>query len=141
MTDKVFVDTNILLYAHDHEAGQKGEQANGILRTLWKTKRGRLSIQVLQEFYVNVTKKIRPPLDRSQAREIIRTYAVWIETAPTVDTILRASEISEIWQISFWDSLILASAEEIGASELFSEDLNNGQIIAGVKVVNPFEKS
>jgi predicted nucleic acid-binding protein len=141
MTDKVFVDTNILLYAHDHEAGQKGEQANGILRTLWKTKRGRLSIQVLQEFYVNVTKKIRPPLDRSQAREIIRTYAVWIETAPTVDTILRASEISEIWQISFWDSLILASAEEIGASELFSEDLNNGQIIAGVKVVNPFDKS
>ena len=141
MTDKVFVDTNILLYAHDQEAGQKGEQANGILRTLWKSKRGRLSKQVLQEFYVNVTKKIRPPLGRSQAREIIRPYAVWIEAATTVDTILRASEISEIWQISFWDSLILASAEEIGASELFSEDLNSGQIIAGVKVVNPFEKS
>ena len=141
MTDKVFVDTNILIYAHDQEAGQKGEQANSILRTLWKSQRGRLSTQVLQEFYVNVTKKIRPPLDRSQAREIIRTYAVWIETETTVGTILRASEISEIWQISFWDSLILASAEEIGASELFSEDLNHGQIIAGVKVVNPFDKS
>jgi predicted nucleic acid-binding protein len=141
MTDKVFVDTNILLYAHDQEAGQKVEQSNGILRTLWKSKRGRLITQVLQEFYVNVTKKIRPPLGGSQAREIIRPYAVWIEAATTVDTILRASEISEIWQISFWDSLILASAEEIGASELFSEDLNSGQIIAGVKVVNPFEKS
>ncbi|MGA7954803.1 MAG: PIN domain-containing protein [Gloeobacterales cyanobacterium] len=141
MTDKVFVDTNILLYAHDQETGQKGEQANGILRTLWKSKRGRLSTQVLQEFYVNVTKKIRPSLGRSQAREIIRSYAVWIEAATTVDTILRASEISEIWQISFWDSLILASAEEVGASELFSEDLNSGQIIAGVKVVNPFDQS
>jgi predicted nucleic acid-binding protein len=141
MTDKVFVDTNILLYAHDQEAGQKGEQANGILRALWKSKRGRLSTQVLQEFYVNVTKKIRPSLGRSQAREIIRPYTVWIEAATTVDTILRASEISEIGQISFWDSLILASAEEIRASELFNEDLNSGQIIAGVKVVNPFDKS
>jgi predicted nucleic acid-binding protein len=141
VTDKVFIDTNILLYAHDQEAGDKGEQANGILRTLWERQRGRLSTQVLQEFYVQVTKKAGSSLEQSQAREIIRPYEGWIEKATTVSTTLRASEISEMWQIPFWDSLILASAEEIGASELFSEDLNYGQIIAGVKVVNPFDKS
>jgi predicted nucleic acid-binding protein len=135
---KTFVDTNILLYAHDSEAGRKGEIASERIKRLWESGDGVLSLQVLQEFYVNVTRKIPRPLTIPQAREILRVYQAWINHHTTIDTVLRATEISELAQISFWDSLIVASAEHAGCGELLSEDLNTGQVIAGVKVVNPF---
>ncbi len=135
---KTFVDTNILLYAHDSEAGRKGEIATEWIKPLWESGNGVLSIQVLQEFYVNVTRKIARPLSIPQAREILRIYRAWIKHDTTIDTVLRATEISELVQISFWDSLIIASAEQAGCGELLSEDLNAGQVIAGVKVINPF---
>ena len=140
MTGKVFVDTNILLYAHDADAGAKGRTAEARVKELWVSGNGVLSVQVLQEFYVNVTRKIRDPLPIPVAREILRTYRVWVRTATTADTLLRATEISELAKLSFWDSLIIASAEEVGASELLSEDLSHGQKIAGVRIVNPFRK-
>ena len=138
MTGKTFVDSNILIYAHDSDAGQKQQKAATRLAELWGTQSGRLSTQVLQEFYVNVTQKIRAPLSKSVAREAVRIYSLWVESPITPTTIVRASEISEVWQISFWDSMILAAAEQDQSAELLSEDLNHGQVIAGVKIVNPF---
>ncbi|MBI2818063.1 MAG: PIN domain-containing protein [Acidobacteria bacterium] len=138
MTAKVFVDSNILIYAHDKDAGSKHQQAVDGLSELWESHAGCLSTQVLQEFYVNVTQKVKKPLRRGLAREIVRNYSPWVEAAITVETVVRAAEIAEIWQLSFWDSMIVAAAEEVGAAELLTEDLNSGQVIAAIRVVNPF---
>ncbi len=132
-----FVDSNILIYAHDLDAGVKRERAVAKLRELWISGTGRLSVQVLQEFYVNATQKLATPITRSAAREIIKTYGVWVHHATTVETVTRATEISDLARISFWDALIVASAEEADADELLSEDLNAGQSIVGIRVVNP----
>jgi len=136
MTDVVFVDTNILIYAHDRGAREKRELAAQVLERLWDEQTGRLSVEVLQEFYVTVTQKRATA--RPGAREVIRTYTPWVHHPTTPETILRATEIAELSQISFWDGLIVASAEQAGASHLYTEDLNAGQTIVGVKIVNPF---
>ncbi len=141
MSDIAFVDSNILIYAHDVDAGVKRERAAAKLRELWNSGTGRLSVQVLQEFYVNATQKLATPIARTMAREIIKTYGVWVHRAATVETVTRATEISDLARISFWDALIVASAEEVDADELLSEDLNDGQAIAGIKVVNPLKAS
>jgi predicted nucleic acid-binding protein len=138
MPGKTFVDSNILIYAHDIDAGTKQARAAQRLKELWESSLGRLSTQVLQEFYVNVTEKIKKPLGRSVAREVVRAYGLWIESQTTASTVLRASEISEASKLAFWDSMILAAAEQDGAGELLTEDLSHGQIIAGIRVVNPF---
>ena len=88
-----------------------------------------------------MTRKIGSPLAASAAREVVRDYAVWIDSAITSATITRASEIGEIWQISFWDGMILAAAEQSGAELLLTEDLNAGQEIAGIEIVSPFSKA
>jgi len=138
MIDKTFVDSNVLIYAHDLDAGLRQQRAAKRLTELWDARAGRLSTQVLQEFYVNVTQKIKVPLSRSAAREIVRNYTPWVESWITPATVIRASEIGEIWHLSFWDGMILAAAEEIQAINLLSEDFNHGQVIAGVRIVNPF---
>ncbi len=138
MTGKVFVDSNVLIYAHDSDAGAKQQRAAERFKQLWGNGQGRLSTQVLQEFYVNTTQKIKKPLARSLAREIIRNYGLWVQSAITASTLVRASEIGEAWRISFWDGMLLAAAEQDGARELLSEDLRHGQVIAGIRVVNPF---
>lgn len=138
MSDSQFVDSNILIYAHDEDAGAKRRVAAAKLAELWESGQGCLSTQVLQEFFVNVTRKIKAPLAHGVAREVVRTYAVWLNVPITAATILRATEIGEVWQLSFWDSMIVASAEENRAANLLTEDLNHGQIIAGIEIVNPF---
>ena len=139
MSAVAFVDSNILIYAHDLDAGVKRERAMARLRELWDSGSGRLSVQVLQEFYVNATQKLATPIARSTAREVIKTYGAWVHHATTVETVTRATEISDLARISFWDALIVASAEEVAADELLSEDLNDGQAVAGIKVVNPLK--
>jgi predicted nucleic acid-binding protein len=138
MSVKTFVDSNILIYAHDLDSGMRQPQASERLRDLWKNRAGYISTQVLQEFYVNVTQKIRVPLAKAAAREIVRSYGAWVHSAITPATVVRASEISETWQISFWDGMIVAAAEQCEVSELLTEDLNPGQLIAGIRIVNPF---
>jgi|SRR5579864_3692190 len=138
MTGKTFVDSNILIYAHDFDSGQRQQQASEHLAALWATRTGRLSTQVLQEFYVNVTQKIKVPLSRSAAREVVRDFVPWVESLITPATVVRASEIGEVWRVSFWDGMILAAAEQTQATELLTEDLTHGQVIAGVRIVNPF---
>jgi len=141
MSAVVFVDSNVLIYAYDVDAGAKRELAEARLRELWTSQGGRLSVQVLQEFYVNATQKLASPVARSTAREIVKAYGVWIHRATSAETVIRAAEICEFARISFWDSLIVASAEEAEADEILSEDFNDGQLIAGIKVVNPFRTS
>jgi predicted nucleic acid-binding protein len=138
MTGKVFVDSNVLIYAHDGDAGDKQQRAAERLGKLWESGLGRLSTQVLQEFYVNVTQKIKRPLARGTAREVIRNYALWVESPITPSTVVRASEISEGWKLAFWDGMIFAAAEQDSADQLLSEDLSHGQVIAGIRIVNPF---
>jgi predicted nucleic acid-binding protein len=141
MIGRTFVDSNILIYAHDADSGSKQQRAADRLTELWKSGTGLLSTQVLQEFYVNVTRKIVSPISAGAAREVVRDYAVWVESAITAATIARASEIGEIWQISFWDAMILAAAEQSGAARLLTEDLNAGQKIAGIEIVSPFSEA
>jgi len=138
MIVKTFVDSNVLIYAHDADAGSKQRIAADRLRKLWESGAGLLSTQVLQEFYVNVTRKIASPLAAGAAREVVRDYAAWIESSVTAATIVRASEISEVWRVSFWDAMILAAGEQSGAEQLLTEDLIAGEKIAGIEIVNPF---
>jgi predicted nucleic acid-binding protein len=137
MSDVVFVDSNILVYAHDADAGPKRDRAVESLGLLWESGAGRLSVQVLLEFYVNVTRKLATPVARSTAREVVSSYGAWVHEPTTPDTVTRAIDIAEMAQIMFWDALIVASAEQVQATHVYSEDLNAGQIIAGVKIVNP----
>jgi len=137
MSDKTFVDTNVLIYAHDVDATAKHEIAKAVLRELWSERTGVLSMQVLQEFYVNVTKKIASPLSKDLARLVVSSYAIWcMETTPT--EISAAFRIEDESQIGFWDALIASSAVKSGATRILSEDLNPGQRIAGVIIENPF---
>jgi predicted nucleic acid-binding protein len=138
MSDKIFVDTNVLVYAHDLSAGERHTKALAVIESLWETETGITSTQVLQEFYVTVTRKIRNPLKPDQAREIIRNYLAWpVQVNDPVMTI-RASEIEEKCSISFWDALIVAAALRLQAQKIITEDMNHGQIIEGILIENPF---
>ena len=137
MTEKAFVDTNVLVYAYDHDSGGKHEVAERLLRDLWPEKAGVLSPQVLQEFYVTVTRKITLPLAKEAARRIVNLYAAWCVEISAAD-ILAAFQIEDQAQISFWNALIVASARRAGAERIVSEDLNAGQTIAGIRIENPF---
>ena len=137
MSVKSFVDTSVLIYAHDVDGRRKHLVARGLLRELWSERAGTLSMQVLQEFYVNATRKISTPLPKEVARQVVHTYSVWcIETTPA--EIAAAFRIEDESRIGFWDALIVASALKSGAARILSEDLNSQQMIAGVRVENPF---
>ncbi|MEX2270712.1 MAG: PIN domain-containing protein [Vicinamibacterales bacterium] len=138
MNDRTFVDTNVLIYAHDVDAGAKHDVAAARLRELWEERSGVLSMQVLQEFYVNATRKISAPLSKPTARGIVSTYAPWCVEGPTPADLTAAYEIEDTAKISFWDALILAVAARAGAARVLSEDLNADQSIAGLLIENPF---
>jgi predicted nucleic acid-binding protein len=139
MSAKAFVDTNVLIYAHDVDAKQKHETAKSVLRELWSERIGVLSMQVLQEFYVNVTRKIPRPISKQSARLIVNSYAIWcVEAAPA--DISTAFQIEDESRIGFWDALIVASALKSGANRILSENLNARQTIAGIRIENPFAR-
>ena len=139
MNDKAFVDSNILIYAYDITAEAKHQTAKNLLQTLWKTRSGVLSVQVLQEVFVNVTRKIPKPLPMAKGREIVKDYRLWVSAPTSTDTILRAIDIQANQGFSFWDSLIIASALEADCEKLYSEDMQHGQVIARrLQIVNPF---
>jgi predicted nucleic acid-binding protein len=136
-----FVDTNVLVYAHDESAGGKRDQARALVEQLWESRDGCLSVQVLQEFFVTVTRKIGRPLSPEVAKEIIADLARWFVHVPAGDDVLAAISIHQETGISFWDAMIVRSAAEIGCTLLYSEDLNPGQEYSGVRVENPFQPS
>ncbi|MGD0831496.1 MAG: PIN domain-containing protein [Terracidiphilus sp.] len=137
MNAKVFVDTNILVYAHDQNEGYKQAAAKRVLRELSQERSGALNMQVLQEFYNTATRKLAFPLPRDEARAIVEDFAFWcVETTPA--EIKRAFQIEDEARNGFWDAMIFAAAIKSGASVVYSEDLNPGQRIAGIRVENPF---
>jgi predicted nucleic acid-binding protein len=136
--DKVFLDTNILIYAFDISAGGKHHIANELLMGLWERGSGVVSIQVLQEFFVNVTQKIRGPLDTDSAKEIISDLLKWDVIVNDGESILHGIEIQGAYRYSFWDSMIIAAAIRGSCDTLLSEDLSEGQMIEGVSIKNPF---
>lgn len=137
MSARTFVDTNVLIYAHDIDAKSKHEAAKSVLRELWVERSGALSTQVLQEFYVNVTRKIPQPISKESARLVVSSYVIWcIDTTPS--EISTAFRIEDEYRIGFWDALIVAAALKSGASRILSEDLNAGQTIVGMRIENPF---
>jgi predicted nucleic acid-binding protein len=138
MSDRTFVDTNVLIYAHDVDAGRKHDIAKAVLRDLWAERAGVLSSQVLQEFYVNATRKLKAPLAKPQARSVVETYAAWCVDGITPADVSAAFQLEDRAQIGFWDALILAVAVRSGARRVLSEDLNSGQAIAGLIIHNPF---
>jgi len=136
--DYQFVDTNVLIYAHDTSAGAKRDRAAWLLEELWESRSGCLSVQVFQEFYVNITRKVAHPLESSAAALILAELSVWRVHASEVRDVLAAIEIQRRYGIAFWDAMILQSAARLGCGTIWSEDLNPGQVYAGVRVVNPF---
>ena len=133
-----FVDTNVLIYAHDRSAGEKHLRARELVTGLWESGEGCLSVQVLQEFYVNVTRKVAKPLTPEAAAQIIADLSVWQMHRPGVEDVLDAIRLQSRYQISFWDAMIIASALQSGCQTIWSEDLNPGQTYDQVKVLSPF---
>ncbi|WP_018141461.1 PIN domain-containing protein [Thioalkalivibrio sp. ALJ7] len=119
-------------------AGDRHRRAAQAIRQLWDTGGAVISIQVLQEFYVNVTRKIAAPLPLTEARRLIEAYRAWQVECPDTEAILRASEIQERNRLSFWGAMIVATALQGGATILLSEDLNHSQVIESIRVENPF---
>jgi len=138
MSGEAFVDTNILVHAHDTHAGPKSIRAQELLTQLWRERRGVLSTQVLQEFCVNTRRKFQQPMTTEQVREAVLVYANWRVVVNTGNSVLRALEVEHRYQISFWDAMIVQAAESAGCEVLYSEDLSHGQEYGGVLVVNPF---
>ena len=138
--DKVFLDTNILVYAYDISAGRKHNHAEKIVADLWNARTGVLSIQVLQEFFVSVTKKIPHPLDSSAARDIVKDFIQWEIVVNDGELTLEAIEIQTKQRFSFWDAMIIAAALRSDASTLLTEDLSDGRLIEGLRIENPFKE-
>jgi predicted nucleic acid-binding protein len=136
--DHCFIDTNVLLYAYDATAGSKHERARQLLTEIWTQGIGCVSVQILQEFYVNVTRKVAQPLTSSTAAQVIRDLQQWRVHAPNAASVLAAIERQQRLQLAFWDAMVLTSAVELGCAALYSEDLSAGRVYDGVRVINPF---
>jgi len=138
MKDKVFLDTNIIVYAHDCSSGVKHSAAREIMDYLWENRKGVISVQVLQEFFVCVTKKIVKPLLIKNARIIIEYLFNWDVVVNDTYITLKAIDLQEKYRFSFWDSLVIQAAIQGQAHILLSEDLPDGQVVKDLKILNPF---
>jgi predicted nucleic acid-binding protein len=137
MSDRYFVDTNILMYAHDASAGAKHERAKALLEALWRDPTGVVSTQVLQDLSVNLRKKAGRPIDVKATREIVADYLTWQVVVNSGESILEALDLEARFQLSFGDALVVHAAQTSGAEVLYSADLSDGQIYGSVRVVNP----
>jgi predicted nucleic acid-binding protein len=137
MSDKRFVDTNILVYAHDGSAGVKHQRSLHLIETLWSQGTGALSTQVLQELCVCLRRKVDPPCSPDEIRQLVRDYMSWVVVVNTPEMIVQALDLEYRFKISFWDALILQAAQHCGAMIVYSEDLAVGQKYGAIQVVNP----
>ncbi|MFN2251993.1 MAG: PIN domain-containing protein [Anaerolineae bacterium] len=138
MTVLVFVDTNVLVYARDASEPDKQPQAAGWLEQLWRQQSGRLSTQVLNEYYITVTSKLRPGMTDAAARRDVRNLMRWRPLPLTGTIVERAWSLQDRHSLSYWDALIVGAAQVAGCEILLSECLQHGQQLDGVTVVNPF---
>ena len=138
MTEPVFVDTNVFVYARDAGEPTKQAAAEEWIHRLWMEQRGRTSIQVLSEFYTTVTRKLTPGLDRDEAWQDVLALLAWEPTEIHRDLLIRARDIERRFKQSWWDSLIVAAAQSQGCPTLLSEDLQEGMKFDETTVINPF---
>jgi predicted nucleic acid-binding protein len=133
-----FVDANILVYAEDRDAKAKHEKARDLVLDLWNERSGALSVQVLQEFYVTVTRKLKKPWSSAKALEVVQEYLTWNVIENTGKLLTNAVELQQKAQLSFWDAMVVQAAIDAGCDTLYSEDLNAGQKFGALIIVNPF---
>ncbi|TAK34307.1 MAG: PIN domain-containing protein [Chloroflexota bacterium] len=133
-----FCDTKVIVYAYDLSAGAKRTQSLKLLRHLWKSGDGALSMQVLQETFVTLTRKAVPPLAPLDARAIVSDLSTWKVIEPGRQDILDAIDGALRWRVSFWDAMVLTAARKADAAVIWSEDLGDGQRYDGIVVRNPF---
>ncbi len=141
MIAPVFVDTNILLYARDVRDPIKQTRAAEWLDHLWREQLGRSSTQVLSEYYVNVTRKFKPGLPPEEAWDDVQTLFAWNPQPIDAELLSRARMVERHYQLSWWDSMIVAAAQAQGCAILLTEDLSDSAVYGGVKIRNPFSLS
>jgi predicted nucleic acid-binding protein len=141
MTAPVFVDTNVLVYSRDASESQKQEQALAWMTHLWQTRTGRLSFQVLQEFYVTVTTRLDPGMGAQSARRELRSLLPWRPVPVDARVIEGAWSIQDRYKLSWWDALIVSAAQVADCRYLLTEDLQSGQKFGAIQVINPFHHS
>jgi predicted nucleic acid-binding protein len=140
MPDKVFIDTNILVYAFDADDPKRQGLAGDLLERHLKDRTAVLSLQVLQEFFVVVTRKVKTPLEPRKARQLVAEFLRHNVVEPTAIHLLKAMDLSIHQKLSFWDSLVIVSALEAGCKRLYSEDLKHHMTLDGLMIVNPFKE-
>ena len=134
----LFVDTNVLLYGVDDRDPAKREQSRAWLAACWRRRCGRISTQVLNEFYWNARKKFPSMLSAGDARAEVRRYQHWQPWQIDHATVESAWAIESRWQLSYWDALMVAAAQQQGCTLMLTEDLQHDQLIDGLRIVNPF---
>lgn len=137
-SELTFVDTNVLIYAYDHNEGAKHYQAKVVLADLWRQGTGLLSTQVLQEFYNVATRKLKPPMPYARARKLVADYSNWVSMNTDTQLLVSASMLQENHAVQWWDALIVEAAMRSGATTLLSEDLQHGRRFGTMTVLNPF---
>jgi predicted nucleic acid-binding protein len=133
----VFVDTNVLLYSRDPRRADKQAQAAAWLRACWERQIGRISSQVLHEFYANL-RRLAPTLTADEQRSVVREYRAWTPWRVEDDTVDLAWTLQDRYTLNYWDALMVAAAIEQGCRYLLTEDLQHAQHLDNVQVLNPF---
>jgi predicted nucleic acid-binding protein len=141
MNDSIFVDTNVLVYSRDASETHKQPLAIEWMKLLWEKRTGRLSFQVLQEFYVTVVFKLDPGLEPERARKEVRAFFAWQPLAIDSRIVEGAWGIQDRFQLSWWDALIVFSAQVMGCAYLLTEDLQENQKLGDLQVIDPFHVS
>jgi predicted nucleic acid-binding protein len=136
-----FIDTNIIVYAYDLSEPHKREVARVLLERLWQKRNGCLSIQVLQELYVTLTRKLPVSLSCDQVIPLISDLGLWKHHIPNMTDIIDSARIQNKYEVSFWDAMIINSARKLDCKIIWTEDLNHGQLYEGIQAVNPFYES
>ena len=135
-----FIDTNVLLYAYDTTAGARHDAASELVARLASSGEAAISVQVMQEFYVNAVSKIARRLTPEQAVQRLEAFARWCVYSPLPDDVMAAVRLAGQHQLSFWDAMIVLGAVRLKCAVLWTEELNDGQKIEGVEIRNPFAK-
>ncbi len=138
MTEPLFVDTNILVYRYDIREPEKQACADAWFRFVWRSRRGRLSFQVLQELYSTLTRKLRPAMPVTDARQIVRSLTSWHPVSIDLAILERAWLLQDRHSVSWWDALIVAAAQTCECKVLLTEDLQHGHEFGTTRVLNPF---
>ena len=138
MTARAFVDSNVLIYPFDRDAGAKRAVAKEWIDRLWDSAEGRISAQVVSETYVTITRKLKPGLAPAEAQDAVRRYLDWKPLPIDARLIDAAWRIETRWRLSWWDALIVAAAQRAECAWLLTEDLQDGQRFDDVEVVDPF---